>query len=49
MAGRKLRCRLGVHKWVLHHEPESGTRFYQCAHCGKDRSPDGALPPIGMA
>ena len=48
MAGKPLRCRLGMHKWVLQHEPETGTRFYECARCGKDRSPDGALPPIGM-
>jgi len=49
MAGKPLRCRLGMHKWVLHHEPETGATFHECARCGKDRSPDGPLPPIGMA
>ena len=48
MAGIPLRCRLGMHKWVLHHEPETGDWFHECALCGKDRSPDGPLPPIGM-
>ena len=49
MTGKTWRCRLGIHKWVEHHqEPETGARFFECARCGKDRSPDGRLPPIGM-
>ena len=30
-----------MHKWVLHHEPETGAEVFECARCGKDRSPDG--------
>ena len=49
MTGKTWRCRLGMHKWVEQHQEETGTRFFECARCGKDRSPDGQLPPIGMA
>ncbi len=48
MTGKTWRCRLGMHKWVMHHQEETGARYFECARCGKDRSPDGQLPPIGM-
>ena len=47
MAAKTLRCRLGMHKWVLQHEPETGSAYYGCARCGKERSPDGpSVPPV---
>ncbi|GAA2027658.1 hypothetical protein GCM10009819_08890 [Agromyces tropicus] len=47
MDGKSFRCRIGMHHWVLQHEPESGGAFYECSRCGKDRSPDGpSVPPV---
>ncbi|WP_165308146.1 hypothetical protein [Agromyces binzhouensis] len=47
MAEKNWECRIGIHKWVLQHEPESGTAYYACARCGTERSPDGSrVPPI---
>ncbi|MRG58860.1 hypothetical protein GE115_03090 [Agromyces sp. CFH 90414] len=38
MAARPLRCRFGMHKWVLRHEPETEA-YHECARCLKVRSP----------
>ena len=47
--GKTLRCRLGVHKWVVQHEPETGDAYFACARCGKERSPDGPSVPHGLS
>ncbi|GAA1056801.1 hypothetical protein GCM10017608_11830 [Agromyces luteolus] len=46
MAERNWECRIGIHKWVLQHEPETGDSYYECDRCGKVRSPDGYIPPM---
>ena len=47
MAGKPLRCRMGMHKWVAQHQVETGVGFYVCARCGQDRAPDGpSVPPV---
>ncbi|TFV94061.1 hypothetical protein [Orlajensenia leifsoniae] len=44
MASTKaLRCRFGLHKWVLRHQEETGLAYHECALCGVERSDDG--PP----
>ncbi len=49
MAAKPLRCRLGMHKWEIRHEPETGDAFHVCARCGTERSPDGPSVPYGTA
>lgn len=39
MGERPLRCRVGMHKWVVRREP-GVTPFHQCVRCGKVRSDD---------
>jgi hypothetical protein len=46
MAKKSLRCRLGMHKWVVQAAPEDGT-FHVCARCGKERTPDAPPPAVG--
>ena len=46
MAGKSLRCRLGMHKWVVHRDIEAGA-WHQCARCGKERTPDVNPPAVG--
>jgi hypothetical protein len=47
MTGRNWQCRLGMHHWVLQHEPDTGSTYHECSRCGKERSPDGpSVPPI---
>ncbi|WP_157487940.1 MULTISPECIES: hypothetical protein [unclassified Leifsonia] len=43
MPTRPLRCRVGLHAWVLKHQEETGVAYHACALCGVDRSDDG--PP----
>lgn len=45
MAEKNWRCRIGNHRWVLQHEPETGSAYYECARCHKERSPDGPSSP----
>jgi hypothetical protein len=49
MARKPLRCRMGMHKWVVEHEPETGAAFHVCARCGTDRAPDGPSVPYGLS
>lgn len=47
MDEKNWECRIGIHKWVLEHEPEGGAAYHVCARCGKERTPDGrSVPPI---
>jgi hypothetical protein len=32
--GKRFRCRLGIHKWVLRVNDEGG-QYYECRYCGK--------------
>jgi hypothetical protein len=45
MAGKPFTCSLGLHKWVVQHQPESGAAYHACARCGKERDPGGFIPP----
>ncbi len=49
MAGKPLRCRMGMHKWVVQHQVETGVGFYVCARCGMDRAPKGPSVPHGLS
>lgn len=47
MGAKPMRCRIGLHKWVAAREAESGSGYFMCARCGKERSPDGPrVPPL---
>jgi len=37
---RPLRCRLGIHDWVLERNPENGQTYLCCVRCGRDRTDD---------
>lgn len=41
-----LACRFGWHKWVTR-STEDGTRYRQCARCGKDADPGNPHPAAG--
>jgi hypothetical protein len=45
MRGKPLRCRLGMHKWVVRREPDVEP-YFECARCSKVQVT--ALPMIGM-
>jgi hypothetical protein len=32
---RPLRCRLGLHKWVVTQDSSDGPRYHSCRYCGK--------------
>lgn len=38
MMAKSLRCRIGRHRFLTHHNEDDGTPDYQrCARCGKKR------------
>ena len=43
MSEKPLLCALGLHRWVLRHQEETGSAYHQCSRCGKERSDDGPL------
>ncbi|MFC9918885.1 hypothetical protein [Agromyces binzhouensis] len=45
MRTTSFRCRIGIHKWVLHREPDTEP-YYECARCAKVRVVE--LTMIGM-
>jgi hypothetical protein len=45
MRGKPLRCRLGMHTWVVRREPDVEP-YFECARCSKVQVT--ALPMIGM-
>jgi hypothetical protein len=45
MPAKALRCRVGIHKWVLRTSTENGA-FHECARCGKMGTSDWG-PPVG--
>jgi hypothetical protein len=32
---RRLRCRLGLHKWVVKQDSRDAPRYYGCLYCDK--------------
>ena len=46
MASKPIRCSFGMHKWIVQHQPENGEAYHVCARCGKERDPDGFVPPV---
>lgn len=32
---RRLRCRLGLHKWVVKQDSTDGPRYHGCRYCDK--------------
>ena len=32
-----LLCRVGVHRWRAHSDPETRATFHTCAHCGQEK------------
>ncbi|MBG6237511.1 hypothetical protein IWX78_000454 [Mycetocola sp. CAN_C7] len=45
---RPLRCRIGIHKYVITQDSPEGGRYYRCARCGRTSNIDGtpiAFPP----
>ena len=49
MARKPLRCRIGLHKWVVQHQVETGVGFYVCTRCEMERAPDGPSVPHGLS
>ena len=41
---KPLRCRLGIHKWVVRREPDVAP-YHECTRCSKVRSND---LPVGI-
>lgn len=33
----RLLCRIGVHRWMVQSDPETGAPFQECDRCGKER------------
>ena len=44
---RRLRCRLGVHKWVLKQDASDAPRYHGCRFCDKILD-DENRPVIGL-
>jgi len=34
---KRLACRVGVHKWVTHHNPENSAPYLKCDRCRKEK------------
>jgi len=30
-------CRIGLHRWITHHNPESGVPYLKCDRCRKEK------------
>ena len=46
---RPLRCRLGLHKWVLKQDTPDGGRYHGCARCDRMQESEyrpQAFPPM---
>ncbi len=33
----RLFCRIGMHRWMIQSDPETGATYQQCDRCGKER------------
>lgn len=46
---RRLRCRLGLHKWLIKQDAPDAGRYYGCAYCDWMQDSEGTPIHVGPA
>jgi Zn ribbon nucleic-acid-binding protein len=48
VASKKLRCRIGAHRWERRRNRENGVPYMECAECGKQKDSFSLTDSPGM-